>query len=98
VLRFAGVSFAEHPRGRAASYILVEGGDGYRAVLALAEVDPKVSDKAVLLADRLDGKPLPEGAGPFRLVVPGDKVPSRWVKQVVRVGVHRHPDAEPAKK
>jgi hypothetical protein len=30
--------------------------------------------------------------------VPGDKVPSRWVKQVVRVGVHRHPDAEPAKK
>jgi DMSO/TMAO reductase YedYZ molybdopterin-dependent catalytic subunit len=98
VLRFAGVSFAEHPRSRAASYVLVEGGDGYRAVLALAEVDPKVSDKAVLLADRLDGKPLPEGAGPFRLVVPGDKVPSRWVKQVVRVGVYRHPEADAEKK
>lgn len=98
VLRFAGVSFDKHPRDRAASYILVEGGDGYRAVLALAEVDPKVSDRTVLLADRLDGKPLPEGAGPFRLVVPGDKVPSRWVKQVVRVSVHRHPDVDAGKK
>jgi DMSO/TMAO reductase YedYZ molybdopterin-dependent catalytic subunit len=98
VLRFAGLSFDKHPRDRAASYILVEGSDGYRAVLALAEVDPKVSDRAVLLADRLDGKPLPEGAGPFRLVVPGDKVPSRWVKQVVRVGVYRHPEGEGGKK
>jgi DMSO/TMAO reductase YedYZ molybdopterin-dependent catalytic subunit len=97
VLRFAGVSFDKHPRGRAASYVLVEGSDGYRAVLALAEVDPKVTDRAVLLADRLDGKPLPEGVGPFRLIVPGDKVPSRWVKQVVRVGVHHHPDAEAGK-
>ena len=98
VLRFAGVSFDKHPRGRAASYVLVEGGDGYRAVLALAEVDPKVSDRTVLLADRLDGKPLPAGAGPFRLVVPGDKIPSRWVKQVVRIGVYRPPDAEAGKK
>lgn len=98
VLRFAGVSFDKHPRDRAALYVLVEGSDGYRAVLALAEVDPKVSDRAVLLADRLDGKPLPEGAGPLRLVVPGDKVPSRWVKQVIRVGVYRPPDAEAGKK
>jgi hypothetical protein len=98
VLRFAGVSFDKHPRDRAASYVLVEAGDGYRAVLALAEVDPKVSDRMVLLADRLDGKPLPGGAGPYRLIVPGDKVPSRWVKQVVRVGVYRHPDAEGRKK
>jgi DMSO/TMAO reductase YedYZ molybdopterin-dependent catalytic subunit len=98
VLRFAGVSFENHPRDRAASYVLVEGGDGYRAVLALAEVDPKVTDRAVLLADRLNGKPLPAGAGPFRLIVPADKVPSRWVKQVTRVGVYRHPDAEAGKK
>jgi DMSO/TMAO reductase YedYZ molybdopterin-dependent catalytic subunit len=92
VLRQAGVSFADHPRGRASAYVLVEGADDYRAVLALVEVDPKVTDKVVLLADRLDGKPLPDGAGPRRLVVSGDKVPVRWVKRVVRVGVHRHPE------
>jgi hypothetical protein len=59
VLRFAGASFEKHPRERAAAYVLVEGSDGYRAVLALAEVDPKVTDKTVLLADRLDGKTAP---------------------------------------
>jgi DMSO/TMAO reductase YedYZ molybdopterin-dependent catalytic subunit len=92
VLRLAGVSFAQHPRGRASAYVVVGGADGYRAVLALAEVDPKVAGTVVLLADRSDGKPLPEGAGPCRLVVPGDKVPVRWVKQVVRVALHRHPE------
>jgi DMSO/TMAO reductase YedYZ molybdopterin-dependent catalytic subunit len=92
VLRLAGVAFEEHPRGRGSAYVLVEGADGYRAVLALAEVDPKVADRVFLLADRLDGKPLPDGAGPRRLIVPGDKVPVRWVKQVVLVAVQRPPE------
>jgi DMSO/TMAO reductase YedYZ molybdopterin-dependent catalytic subunit len=98
VLRFAGLSFAEHPRGRAESYVLVEGSDGYRAVVALAEVDPKLTDRIVLLADRLDGKPLAEGTGPQRLIVPSDRLPSRWVKQVVRISVRRAGDEAPAKK
>jgi hypothetical protein len=95
VLRQAGVSFDEHPRDRVASYILVEGSDGYRAVLALAEVDPKLTDRTVLLADRLDGKPLAEKAGPYRLVVASDKLPSRWVRQVIRVAVRRPGDDKP---
>jgi DMSO/TMAO reductase YedYZ molybdopterin-dependent catalytic subunit len=97
VLRLAGVSFEDHPRGRAAAYVLVEGSDGYRAVLALAEVDPKVADRLVLLADRLDGKPLADKTGPYRLVVTGDKVPVRWVKQVSRIGL-RHPADDVANK
>jgi Oxidoreductase molybdopterin binding domain len=97
VLRFAGVSFDDHPRGRAAAYVLVEGSDGYRAVLALAEVDPKVTDRPPLLADRLESTPLAEKAGPYRLVVAGDKVPVRWVKQVSRIGL-RHPADDGANK
>ena len=90
LLRFAGVPFGKHPRGeRTAEYVLVEAADGYRAVLALAEVDPALTDHLVLLADRVDGKPLAEGAGPYRLVVPQDKLRSRWVKRVHRVTVHR---------
>jgi hypothetical protein len=94
VLRFGGVPFDGHLKGpRVASYVLVEAADGYRAVLALAEVDPSVAEKVVLLADRLDGKPLAAAVGPYRLVVPGDKIHSRWVRQVIRITVHRAPAA-----
>jgi hypothetical protein len=97
VLRFAGVPFDGHLRGpRVANYVLIEAADGYRATFALAEVDPSVSEKVVLLADRVDGKPLAEGVGPYRLVVPGDRIHSRWVRQVVRVTVQR-PAAAPKK-
>src|SRR5439155_525033 len=69
VLRFGGVPFGKHPRGeRTAEFVLVEAVDGYRTVLALAEVDPALTDHVVLLADRLDGKPLTESSGPYRLV------------------------------
>jgi DMSO/TMAO reductase YedYZ molybdopterin-dependent catalytic subunit len=98
VLRAGGLSFDKHPRERAAAYLLVEGADGYRAVVALAEVDPKLTDKVVLLADQVDGKPLPDRDGPYRLVVPGDRLPVRWVRQVASVGVHRHPDGAKPKK
>jgi DMSO/TMAO reductase YedYZ molybdopterin-dependent catalytic subunit len=92
VLRFAGVPFGKHPRGeRVAEYVLVEAADGYRALLALAEVDPFLTDRVVLVADRLGGKPLPPRAGPYRLVVPGDKLPARWVRQVTRITVGRAP-------
>lgn len=90
VLRFAGVPFGKHPRGeRIAAYVLVEAADGYRAVLALAEVDPALTDKVVLLADRRDGKALAEASGPYRLIVAQDKLRSRWVKRVSRITIHR---------
>jgi DMSO/TMAO reductase YedYZ molybdopterin-dependent catalytic subunit len=91
VLRFAGVPFEGHLRGpRVAEYVLVEAADKYRATFALAELDPSMTDKVVLLADRRDGKPL-EGVGPYRLVVPDDKIHSRWVRQVTRVSVQTPP-------
>ena len=98
VLRFAKVSFEDHPRGRASAYLVVEGSDGYRVVLALAKVDPKVTDRVLLVADRLDGKPLDDKAGPYRLVVPGDKVPVRWVRQVSRISIRRPMDQAPRNK
>jgi DMSO/TMAO reductase YedYZ molybdopterin-dependent catalytic subunit len=92
VLRRAGVPFDKHLRGpRVANYVLIEAADGYRAVFALAEVDPSMTDQVNLVADRRDGKVLEEAVGPYRLVVPGDKLHSRWVRQVVRVSVLRPP-------
>jgi DMSO/TMAO reductase YedYZ molybdopterin-dependent catalytic subunit len=95
VLRLAGVPFDGHLRGRrVANYVLIEAADGYRAVFALAEVDPGVAEKTILLADRQGGKPLPESVGPYRLIVPGDKIHSRWVRQVVRITVQHPPESK----
>ena len=51
----------------------------------LAELDPAVGARRVLLADALDGNPLGAEQGPWRLVVPDDKRPARWARQVKSV-------------
>jgi hypothetical protein len=70
-----------------ANYLVVEASDGYRAVFALPELDPASTDRVIILADRREGKPLGEHEGPLRVVVPGEKKPSRWVRQVIALRV-----------
>jgi len=70
--------------------VLVDGSDGYRAVFALAELSPDFTDRVILLAETKDGQPLPAREGPFRIVVPGEKRPARWVRQVTAVEVRRN--------
>ncbi|QOY91337.1 molybdopterin-dependent oxidoreductase [Paludibaculum fermentans] len=85
ILKRAGLPAGKDLHGTAlASYLLVEAKDGYQVVFALPEVDPAFTDKVVLLADAADGKPLGEGQGPFRLVVPGDKRGARGARMVTR--------------
>ncbi len=56
LLQAQGVVLGKELRGpRIASYLLFEADDGYRAVLAIAEVDPATTEKVVLLADRKNG-------------------------------------------
>jgi hypothetical protein len=52
--------------------VTVEVTDGYRAVFSLAELDPELTDRIVLLADTKDGQPLPPREGPLRIIVPGE--------------------------
>lgn len=101
--RYEGVSVRELltragvPSGRAVHgaeltrIVVVTAADGYRVVFALAELDPVYTDRVVLLADKKDGSPLPANAAPFQLIVPGEKHPARWVRQVVAVTVHQAP-------
>jgi hypothetical protein len=71
-------------RGKALSaYIVATGTDGYRAVLALAEIDPSFHPGEVLVADTMDGHPLDAHSGPFKLVVTEDKRPARSVRNLV---------------
>lgn len=72
-----------------ALYLVVEASDGYRAVFAMPELDPAFSDRVILLADRRDGRPLPDQAGPLQVIVPGEKKHARWVRQVIRLRIGR---------
>ena len=88
LLREAGVTLGPALRGANLSkYVLVEAADGYRAVFALPELDPEFARAVVLVAYQADGKPLPAGEGPVRLVVPADKKHARWVRQVAAIKV-----------
>lgn len=68
-------------------YVQIDARDGYRALFALAELDPTLGDRKAYLVDRCDGLPLPADDGPLRLVVPGEARPARWVRQVKAITV-----------
>ena len=88
VLERAGISLGESMKGKGlTTCLLVEGADGYRAVIALPEIDPAFTDKQTLLAFLRDGKPLAEKEGPYRIVIPDEKRMARWVKQVTTLKI-----------
>ena len=92
MLTKAGVPAGAEIRGPlVAAYVVVTGADGYRAVFALAELDPLFTDRVVLLATQKDGAALPDNARPFQLIVPGELRPARWVRQVVSISVQTPP-------
>jgi len=72
-------------------YLVVTGGDGFRAVYSLAETDGSVQRHPVILADRMDGAPLIAHDAPYRLVVDGDQKPARSVYAVTRIEVRTLP-------
>ncbi|HEY2025945.1 MAG TPA: hypothetical protein VGG78_02990 [Gemmatimonadaceae bacterium] len=99
--RFSGVALADlltivHApvgdslRGPALrTYVRIEGADGYAVLLTLAELDASFTDRIAILADRKDGAPLAAKDGPYQLIIPGDKRPARWVRQVVLISLER---------
>jgi hypothetical protein len=88
VLGLVGAPFGDALRGKALGLVVrVTANDNYTVVFALAEFDPGFSDRSIILADRQDGQPLPDNAAPFRMVVPGDSHPARWIRQVKSIEV-----------
>jgi hypothetical protein len=75
------------PRGKDFQlYLVAEGSDGYKVVYSVSEVTPDVHDATVIVADSLEGKPIP-GTGPLQLVATGEKRPARWVRNLVAIRV-----------
>ena len=94
---YAGVPLAQllarvgAPSGKAlkgadlSDVVLVTAKDGYAVALALAETDPLVRKDQIILADAADGAPMPDGLGPYRLVVEGDQRGARLARMVVSI-------------
>lgn len=92
LLKKAGVPQGEALRGQAmATYVLVEAADNYRVVFALEEFNSSFMDSDIIVADTMDGAPIPGALGPFRLVAPHEKRPARWVEMVKSLTVVRVP-------
>jgi hypothetical protein len=62
-----------------AKYLHAEGQDGFVAVFSLPEFD----SGSFLVADTLNGSPLPSGTGPLQVISPNEVRHSRWVKELV---------------
>ena len=90
LLAKAGVPFGDAIRGPAlARVIIASAPDGYRVAYAIAELDAAFTDQVVLLADRRNGKPLLPDTGPWQIVVPNDKRPARWIRQVNKIEIRQ---------
>jgi len=90
VLIKAGIPLGDALRGPAlARVVIASAPDGYRVAYAIAELDAAFTDQVVLVADRRDGRPLLPDTGPLQIVVPNDKRPARWIRQVNKIEVRQ---------
>jgi hypothetical protein len=70
--------------GKALSgYVIATGADNYRAVFALAEIDPSFHPGEILVTDEMKSKPLDAHDGPFKIIATEDKRPARGVRNLV---------------
>jgi len=92
VLAKAKVPLGDELRGKAlARAIVATAVDGYQVAYAIAEVDAAFNDHLVLIVDRRNGQPLLPDSGPLQIVVPQDKRPARWIRQVITLEVKQLP-------
>lgn len=90
LLKRAGVGLGRDMTGNALStYVLASAKDGYQAVFSLAELDPGFTGSEIIVADSVDGKPLFDYQGPFRIVAPKDTRGARGVRMLLKLEVVR---------
>ena len=68
------------------SVVRITASDHYQVVFSVAELDSMLGNEQVILADTQDGHPITKD-GPYRIVVPGDKRPARWIRNVTTIEV-----------
>jgi DMSO/TMAO reductase YedYZ molybdopterin-dependent catalytic subunit len=66
-------------------FITVSATDGYQVSVSMAEILPQFGHEQVLLAYAQDGKPLARADGAVELIVPGDTLAGRDVRNVNQI-------------
>ena len=90
ILARAGAPLGRDMSGPAVStYVLATAKDGYQALFSLAELDPAMTPNDIIVADTVDGQPLFDYQGPFRIVAPKDKRGARDVRMLQKLEVVR---------
>ncbi len=90
ILKRAGAPSGKELRGKVlTTYVLATAHDGYQVVFSLGEVDAALGNESILVADKRDGKPLPESLGPLRLVCRDDKAGARSVRMLEKLEIVR---------
>jgi DMSO/TMAO reductase YedYZ molybdopterin-dependent catalytic subunit len=90
LLKRAGAPVGRDLSGKAvATYVRASAKDGYQVVFSLAELDPGFTSNDIIVADTIDGKPLFDYQGPFRIVAPHDKRGARSIRMLQRIEVVR---------
>ena len=82
----AGLPAGEAVKGRAlVMQVTAVAADGYRVGFSLGEIDARLGNAKILVADACDGKPLAAADGPVRLVVEGEQRAARSIRQLVKL-------------
>ncbi len=90
LLKFGILSSGPHIRGQALHQILlVSARDGYSVPFTIGEIDSNFGNLKIVLAIKMDGKPLFNYEGPFRIAIPTDKEGARSVRMVSSIRVVR---------
>ncbi len=69
--------------------VVITAADGYKVSFSLAELDASFRKQNVIMADRVDGKPLSDFEGKRMLVCGDDLRHSRWIRQITGIVVTR---------
>jgi len=92
VLAGAGAPTGEAVRGVELTRIVIAtGADGYRVAFTLGELDHRLGNAPVIVADQCDSKPLSDADGPLRLVAAADQRGARSVRRLVRLSFVQPP-------
>jgi hypothetical protein len=70
-------------------YVCTGGSRGRLSSGFLAGRTAGIADSEVIVADSMDGNPLGDKLGPFRLVAPHEKRPARWIRMLRSITVVR---------
>jgi len=72
----AGVPLGDKLRGRAmAIYVLAQASDWYAVLYSVAELEPAMTDNRIMVAHKMNGKPLDPKGGRPRLSFPATSGP-----------------------